>query len=65
VDDAGLVLDPDDSAVLGLQPVLSGEGLGVRIADAVLVADALGIVGVDDVPEEAGRGEPLLRGVAE
>jgi hypothetical protein len=31
----------------------------------VLVADALGIVGVDDVPEEAGRGEPFLRGVAE
>ena len=65
VDDAGLVLDPDDAAVLRSQPVLGGEGLGVRIADAVLVADALGIVGVDDLPEEAGRREPFLRGVAE
>ena len=65
VDDAGLVLHPDDAAVLRPQPVLSGEGLGVRIADAVLVADALGIVGVDDLPEEAGRCEPFLRGVAE
>ncbi len=63
----GLVLDPDDPAVLRDHPVLEGEAL-VRVLPVALRVrreDALPIVGVRDLPPQRGIGDHLVQRVAE